>query len=113
MTIRLALLGKSGFVQVAEQCLAKAQYLRQELTRIDGIDDPHPEAVVFNEFSIRLRSLSSQVFLERLEAQGILAGVPLGSFDAQRADQILIAVTEQHMREDLDRFVQAARAAQS
>lgn len=111
MTIRLALLGKSGFVQVAEQCLAKAQYLRRELTRIDGIEDPHPEGIVFNEFSIRLRSLSAQTFLERLEGHGILAGIPLGSFDQQRADQILVAVTEQHQREDLDRFVQAARAA--
>src|SRR5690606_32732218 len=46
MTIRLALLGKSGFVQVAEQCLAKAQYLRQALTGLDGIEDPHPEGVV-------------------------------------------------------------------
>lgn len=111
MTIRLALLGKSGFVQVAEQCLAKAQYLRQALTGLDGIEDPHPEGVVFNEFSIRLRSLDSQSFLSRLEAQEILAGVPLGTFDSKRANQILVAVTEQHTRDDLDRFVQSARSA--
>lgn len=107
LTIRLSLLGKSGFVQVAEQCLAKTQYLRGRLTAIAGVESSHPHAIVFNEFSIRLQAKKVDEVLKKLEVQGILAGIPLGSFDAARSDQILIAVTERHTREDLDQFVDA------
>jgi glycine dehydrogenase subunit 1 len=45
--------------------------------------------------------------LAKLSAQGILAGVDLGRFEAARAGQFLVAVTERHTREDLDRFATA------
>jgi glycine dehydrogenase subunit 1 len=51
--------------------------------------------------------------LARLEQGGILGGVDLGRFDASLADRVLIAVTEQHTKEDLDRLVDAVRAASS
>jgi glycine dehydrogenase subunit 1 len=49
--------------------------------------------------------------LAKLSAQGILGGVDLGRFDHTREDQLLVAVTERHTREDLDRLVAALRAA--
>ncbi len=36
LVIRMSILGKSGFVEVAEQCLAKAHYLRAELLKLPG-----------------------------------------------------------------------------
>ena len=33
ITIRACLLGKSGYVEVAKQCLAKAEYLKKELVK--------------------------------------------------------------------------------
>ncbi len=112
-TIRMALLGKTGFIETATQCLAKAHYLRKELCALDGLSDPHPEAIVFNEFAVRVESGSAADALRALENHGIMAGVDLGQFDAGDADKILIAVTEQHTREDLDRLISAFKTALS
>jgi glycine dehydrogenase subunit 1 len=110
-TIRLALLGKSGFVEVAKQCLAKAHFLRQALSAIDGIELVHPDAQIFNEFAIRVRNKSAQDFLTALEKKNIVGGLDLSRFEPNAENQILLAVTEQHTREDLDEFITAAKGA--
>jgi glycine dehydrogenase subunit 1 len=110
-TIRVALLGKSGFVQVGEQCAAKARYLRKRLSAISGLELCYESAPWFNEFCVRVRSGTAQQTLARLEAQGILGGVDVGTLDKRYADRILIAVTEQHTREDLDRLINAYAGA--
>jgi glycine dehydrogenase subunit 1 len=112
-TIRLALLGKSGFVAAAKQCLAKAYYLRGELAKIDGVSLCHPDAKIFNEFAIRVEAASARDLLSRLEAKNIIGGLDLGQLDETRKDQVLLAVTEQHTREDLDEFLAAVRSVLS
>jgi glycine dehydrogenase subunit 1 len=72
---------------------------------LDGVEDPHPGSVVFNEFAIRLTSASVNDLLSKLESDKILPGVALGQFDSERHDQLLVAVTERHTREDLDQFL--------
>lgn len=108
-TIRASLLGKQGFIQVAEQCLAKAHYLRSALLALPGVQPAFEEAPFFNEFAIRLEKRPVSELLSKLEEKGILAGVPLGRFRAQDEDKLLLAVTEEHTREDLDRLVAAFR----
>jgi glycine dehydrogenase subunit 1 len=107
--IRMSLLGKSGFQEVAQQCMAKARYLRSQLVRLPGVTAAFGEAPFFNEFAIRLgkeRGSASPV-LGKLEAQDIIGGYDLGRSDPALADCILVAVTEQHTRADLDRYVGA------
>lgn len=106
-TIRLALLGKSGFVEVARQCMAKAHYLKDNLLARGGIELCYPNAPFFNEFAIRLKHQTAREKLAALEQQGILGGVDLGRYQEAHKDRILIAVTENHSREDLDRYVRA------
>lgn len=106
-TIRSSLLGKSGFIEVAKQCLAKTDYLRKRLLSLAGVSDASPEVPVFNEFAIALEDLSAADALKGLEEQGIIGGFDLGKFEAKDANKILIAVTEQHTREDLDSLVQS------
>jgi glycine cleavage system pyridoxal-binding protein P len=43
---------------------------------------------------------------EKAEAAGIVAGLDLGRIDAKLADRLLIAVTEKHRKQDLDRLVE-------
>ncbi len=111
--IRVSLLGKSGFVDVAKQCLAKAHYLRSALLALPSLEPGFEAAPFFNEFAVRVKGQSAADLLARLEQGGILGGVDLGRFDASLADRVLIAVTEQHTKEDLDRLVDAVRAASS
>jgi glycine dehydrogenase subunit 1 len=107
LTIRTTLLGKSGFVAVAERCLAKTAYLRDGILALSGYALGFERAPHFNELCIRVRGNDASRVCAALERDGIVAGLDLGRVDAKLADRLLIAVTEKHRREDLDRLVTA------
>lgn len=106
MGIRTAMLGKRGFAEAGQRCLNAAQYLRDGLDARDGIELPY-SAPVFNEMVARFpNSLASDV-VQRLAEQNILGGVDLGRFRDDWKHDLLIAVTELHTRQDLDRLLEA------
>ncbi len=109
LTIKMCMLGKRGFIELAELCLSKTVYLAERIANLPGhrIVSKLP---VFNELTIEVPESASQV-LERLASMGILGGIDLGRVHASRARQILLAVTEKHSREDLDRLVVALASA--
>jgi glycine dehydrogenase subunit 1 len=107
LAIRTSLLGKSGFVATAEQCLAKAHYLRAHILELDGFSPGFADAPFFNEFAVRLAGSSAAALVEKLAHAGIIAGFDLGRVEPAWSDRLLIAVTERHTRADLDRFVDA------
>jgi glycine dehydrogenase subunit 1 len=106
ITIRMCLLGKSGFVDVARQCLSKAAYLKKALAATGSWDVVHT-APTFNEFVVRSKKGPVKPMVEALASKGILAGVALSRFDAKRDRDLLIAVTEKHTKGDLDALVAA------
>jgi glycine dehydrogenase subunit 1 len=110
LTIRMSLLGKTGFIAVAEHCFAKARYLRQAILRLSGYAPGFEDAPFFNEFAIKVRGGNAARVVEQLESAGIIGGYDLGRADPKLADRLLIAVTETHRREDLDRLVAALDA---
>ena len=107
MAIRTSLLGKRGFVLVAQHCLAKAGYLRERILGLPGFARGFAEAPFFNEFALRHERASAAEICTKLEAEGIIAGFDLGRVDAAWKDRLLIAVTELHKKEDLDRLADA------
>jgi glycine dehydrogenase subunit 1 len=110
LAIRASLIGKHGFVEVGRQCLAKARYLRSEIVRLAGYAPAFADAPFFNEFAIQVRGGQASRVCAKLEASGIIAGYDLGREDHEHKDKLLIAVTEKHRREDLDRLVRALDA---
>ncbi|MEM1030704.1 MAG: aminomethyl-transferring glycine dehydrogenase subunit GcvPA [Myxococcota bacterium] len=114
LTIKMCLLGKRGFVEVAEQCLAKAQYLKERIQALDGYEVA-TDAPVFNEFPVRVRGGDAEAVVARGargtdRRAGVIAGVPVGRLLDGHPDLLLVAVTEKHRREDLDRLVEALDA---
>ena len=131
-TIRVSMLGKTGFRQAGELCLSKAEYLKTAIARLPGYKLPL-SAPTFNEFLVECSGRAATDVLAKLAGQDILGGVALerfdseltnlgGRFDSQlahhgdrldaaRKSQFLVAVTERHTREDLDRLVSALAAA--
>jgi glycine dehydrogenase subunit 1 len=107
LAIRSSILGKAGFVEVGKQCLAKARYLRREIDKLPGYGPAFEPAPYFNEFTVRVRGGDALQVCQKLEAQGIIAGYDLGRQGPALKDCLLIAVTEKHRREDLDRLVSA------
>jgi glycine dehydrogenase subunit 1 len=105
--IRVSLLGKRGFIEVAEACMAKARYLRSRILEIKGYSPAFDSVPFFNEFAIRnARHRASQI-CEKLERENIIPGLDLGRVDPKLDDCLLIAVTEKHTRAELDRLVTA------
>jgi len=111
MAIRTTLLGKTGFVEVAKQCLSKATYLRDRIVALDGYAAAFTEAPFFNEFAIRCQKKSAADVCRALEADGIIAGYDLGRADPAWKDLLLIAVTELHQKGELDRLVDGLKKA--
>jgi glycine dehydrogenase subunit 1 len=105
--IRVSMLGRSGFRQAGELCLSKAEYLKGEIAKLPKLKLAYASAPTFNEFVVESRAGTAATVLGQLAGQGILGGIDLGRFDATRQNQLLIAVTERHSREDLDRLVAA------
>lgn len=108
--IRVSMLGRTGFRAAGELCLRKAEYLKSEIRKIDGFSLPYSGAT-FNEFVVSWSKGSAKALLKKLESQDILGGVALGTFDPQKDDQFLVAVTERHTREQLDQLLSALRTA--
>jgi glycine dehydrogenase subunit 1 len=105
LTIRTTLLGKTGFVAVAERCVAKAAYLRERILALPGYAPGFTDTVRFNELTVRVRGGSAKDVCQSLEKDGIVAGLDLGRLSPDLADRLLIAVTEKHRKQDLDRLV--------
>jgi len=108
ITIRACLLGKQGFIEVARQCLAKAEYLKKALVGGANAAWELPySAPTFNEFVVRSKRGPVAPLLSKLAKEGILAGIDLSRFDRARDRDLLVCVTERHARADLERLVSA------
>lgn len=110
LAIRVSMLGKQGFIQTAELCLAKAHYLEQGILRLPGFKKTFPGCPSFNEFAVRVPGGDAAKVHRALSAQGIVAGLNLGRVDPKLQGDLLLAVTERHTREDLDRTIAALAA---
>ncbi|MCK5913803.1 MAG: aminomethyl-transferring glycine dehydrogenase subunit GcvPA, partial [Desulfuromusa sp.] len=101
--IYLALHGKQGLRQLAEANYAKAVYAKDKISQLDGFSVTFSGAF-FNEFVVTC-SESVADLKKRLEKQGILAGISLGRDYSDLENGLLICVTEQNSREQIDRLV--------
>jgi glycine dehydrogenase subunit 1 len=106
LTIKMCMLGKTGFIEAARACLAKAEYLKTAVAALPGYALPHP-AETFNEFPVRVRGGDAGRLVDRLAEGRIIAGLDLGRLDPARRGELLVAVTERHTRADLDRLLLA------
>lgn len=105
-TIYLCELGKNGMRHVADLCLQKAHYARQQLAKVRGVSIDHAEPRFFKEFVMRV-DMAPEDLNRALLGQGIVGGLPLGGYYPEMADSLLICVTETKTRQDIDRFVAA------
>ncbi|MFZ2653284.1 MAG: aminomethyl-transferring glycine dehydrogenase subunit GcvPA [Victivallales bacterium] len=104
----LTCIGKEGLLQVANLCAAKANFARELLLQIKGIE-PVGEKAFFNEFVIKLPGDSSEIVGKMID-KGFAAGFPLGRYYNDRKNQLLVAVTEKRTREEIKAFANAMEA---
>ena len=103
--IFLASLGKEGVRELAGLNRDKAEYAKGKLAAIDGVSLVNT-GPTFNEFTLRLPKNADEI-VERLLKQGIAAGVPLGTWEPELSDCLVVTVTEKRSRGEIDRLAEA------
>lgn len=100
-TLYLSLVGKNGFQELAALNFQKAHYAADVLAR-RGFPRVFAHSF-FNEFAVRC-PVSPDILVKKLSEKRVLAGLPLGAYFKDRADQLLVCVTEIKTKSDIDRF---------
>lgn len=99
-TVYMALLGKQGIREVADQSTRKAHYLAEQISSLDGyslrFDKPF-----FKEFVINTPQAPGAI-IDALFEKGFLTGLDLSRFDD---NGLMIAVTEKRSKSEMDELV--------
>jgi glycine dehydrogenase subunit 1 len=106
-TVYMSALGKNGMIQVAESTVRNTQYAMQQLTQTGA--KLRFEGPVFGEFVLELPK-SAESVRDGLLQRGILAGLPLGSYDPTLENCLLVAVTEIRTKAQIDDLANKLRA---
>ena len=104
--VYLSWLGREGLVELAELLVRRTAYARERLLEIDGVSALHEQPVV-REFAVSLAladTASVRRVVARCAAERVTPGYALGRDYPEYADGLLVAVTEQRSREDIDRL---------
>jgi glycine cleavage system P protein (glycine dehydrogenase) subunit 1 len=107
--VYLSWLGRRGIVELGELMLRRTAYARESLTALDGVHALHEQPVV-REFAVRLDVPVDKV-IERCAAEGVNPGYPLGADYDEHKDGLLVAITEQRSKQDIDRLASVLGAA--
>ena len=87
-TIYLSLMGPAGLRAVAQRNLDIAADARQRIDALEGFSLRF-SAPSFNEFVVRLPG-DAEEYRKKLAARGIVAGLPLGDYDSDLRDSLLV-----------------------
>src|SRR5215204_6684390 len=101
--IYMSWLGRRGIVELGELMAQRTAYARERLSALDGVRLLHEQPVV-REFAVTLDAPVEAV-IERCAAEGVNPGFPLED------NGLLVAITEQRSREDIDRLATVLQAA--
>jgi glycine dehydrogenase subunit 1 len=100
--VYLSWVGRRGLVELGELLLQRTHYARERLTALDGVQALHDQPVV-REFAVRLDAPVDRV-IARCQDRGVNPGYALGRDYEEHPDGLLVALTEQRSRADVDRL---------
>ena len=105
-TVYLSAMGRQGMRKVADLCLQKAHYAQQQIAALPGFE-PVFAGPFFKEFVIRCPQDPAAINRRLFEA-GIIGGLPLSrDYPELGENTLLLCVTEQRTREEIDALVAA------
>ncbi len=104
-SIYLSLLGKAGISELAKLNYDKAEYAKDCLGKIPGVQVKR-SSPTFNEFTILINK-NADVVVEKMIDKGFAPGFPLGRFYKGMNNYLLVAVTEKKTKNDIDQFAHA------
>ena len=107
--VYLALMGPDGIVQVGETIIRNANYAKQQIAKIPGVEIRYPKTATFKEFVIDFNKSGKtcQQVAQALLEKGLIAGLDLTDKLAGFENCMLICVTEVHTSEEIDQLAAA------
>jgi glycine dehydrogenase subunit 1 len=104
--VYLSTTGKQGLRGIAELCLQKSHYAAKSISALPGFELVYKDAPFFKEFVVKTPAPVNKIN-ERLLDAGIIGGYPLDG----AGERMLVCVTEQRTKDDIDRLVAALKSA--
>ncbi len=108
-TVYLSVMGRHGLRRVAELCYHKAHYAASQIASLNGYQ-LWGETPFFHEFVVACPKPPAEIN-RHLLTRNILGGHDLGVDYPELEGHMLLAVTEQNTREEIDRLVAALAEA--
>ncbi len=109
-SVHLALLGRSGLRELALLNLRKTAYAKEAISNVRSYKLRF-SGPTFNEFVVRTRKRTPAQVNRSLLGKKIIGGLELGRFYPELSDCLLICVTEQTSREEIDALCKAMGGA--
>lgn len=103
-SVAMSALGKRGVQEMAILNMQKAQYAKNEISKLKGYEIPF-SAPVFNEFVVKVPGKVGELNRSLL-GQKIVGGYDLGRDYPELEGHMLVAVTEIRTKEEIDSLVQ-------
>lgn len=106
-TVHLSTLGKNGLKELANLCYQKAHYAHDNIKEIAGFQ-PIFAAPFYNEFVIEC-PIPPKRLNEKLLEHSIIGGFELGRYYPELKDAMMLCVTENNTKKDIDRLVKVLK----
>ena len=100
-------------MELGELMARRTAYARETLAALDGVELAHEQPVV-REFAVALDvdgPAAVRAVVDRCAAEGVNPGYPLGDDYDEYPNGLLVAITEQRSRQDIDRLADVLGAA--
>ena len=104
--VHLSWLGRVGIVELAELLLQRTAYAREALGAVDGVSALHEQPAV-REFAVQLDVEDLEAVrrvIDRCQDAGINPGYALGRDYDEYPTGLLVAITEQRTKDQIDRL---------
>jgi len=105
----LTLMGREGLAEVAAQNVAKMDYFRKQVSALPGFSLPY-KGPVFNEVVVACPKPAAEI-VAACGKKGVLPGYDMARKDGGEGSHLLVAVTENKSKEQIDALVAALREA--
>jgi glycine dehydrogenase subunit 1 len=99
-------MGKKGLQEVAMQNAQKTAYAAKQIAALDVYEIAF-SAPKFNEFVVRGPKPAAALLNRLREDNGIIGGLALSRYYADRPNEFLVCVTETNTKEQIDSLVDA------
>ncbi|MCK4763418.1 MAG: aminomethyl-transferring glycine dehydrogenase subunit GcvPA [Candidatus Aminicenantes bacterium] len=102
----LTAMGKKGLREIAKTNHLNTAYFVKESGKFSHVNVKYKKNF-YNEIVLEIKNTTLEDFTGKLEAEGILPGIPLNWFSPDMEDALLVNFTEKHKKKDIDRLIAA------